>query len=188
MTHWIHAETPFGNIVYQTSSRDDGAPTIVMHGVGTLTAEDALTASHQGDTVPNWDATKAEARRIAEEAGAPLARWYTPDPPLTVNGKSYTESVWAEFRTDANDEPYVFFRMGGLTAAAQRKVASWLLENREALTGGENGRASAIAAARDTLRWAERNLSEAREAARLREQERDTAAAKLATLEGEARP
>lgn len=184
MTHWIHTETPFGNIVYQISNRDDDAPMIVMHGVGTLTAADALTTDYQGDTVPDWDAMKAEARRIADEAGAPLARWYTPDPPLTINGKSYTDSIWAEFRTDGNGEPWVYFRHGGLTDAAARKLGAWLMDNREALTGGENGRASVIASARYALRWAEREAEDARKKYDEAEAERYAAAAKLAALIG----
>lgn len=187
MTHWIHAETPFGGIVYQISTRDNDAPNIVIHGVGSLTAAEALTTNHQGDTVPDWDAMKAEARRIADEAGAPLARWYTPNPPLTINSKPYIESIWAEFRTDADAQPYVWFRFGGLTEAAQRKLGAWLIENREALTGGENGRASAIAAARDALRWADEAETEAEKTLAEARAKRDAAARALAALlDGEA--
>lgn len=186
MTHWIHTETPFGNAVYQISQGDDG-PTIVFHGVGTLTAEQSLTISYQGDTVPDWDAMKAEARRIAEEAGAPLAAWYAPDPALTINGKQYTDSVWAEFRTHIwNGEPWIMFRSGDLTDAAQRKFGAWLIENREALTGGENGRASAIASATDALRWAERHVGEAEHKLAEAKADRDAAVAALNTLTWEA--
>lgn len=185
MTHWIHTETPFGNIVYQISTPDDAAPYLVLHGVGTLTADRALKSDYQGDTVPDWDAMKAEARRIADEAGAPLPRWYAPDPPLTINGKTYTRSVWAEFRTDRTGAPSVFFRMGDLTDAAERKMGAWLLDNREALTGGENGRASAIAAARDALRWADEAETAAEKALAEARAKRDAAARALAALTGE---
>ena len=179
MTHWIHTETPFGNAVYQISQTDENMPTIVLHGVGTLTAEQVLKADYQGDTVPDWDAMKAEARRIADEAGAPLAAWYAPNPALTVNGKSYTDMIWAEFRNDYNGDLYVSFRLGELTDAAQRKFGAWLMENRAALMGGENGRASAIASATDALRWAERELDDARDAEAKAKAARDDAAAAL---------
>src|SRR5690606_17205774 len=186
MTHWIHTETPFGNAVYQIGQGDDG-PTIVFHGVGNLTAAEALTTNHQGETVPDWDAMKAEARRIAEDAGAPLAAWYAPNPALTINGKQYTGSIWAEFRTDAEGEPYVFFRMGSLTDAAQRKFGAWLIENRDALTGGENGRASAIASARDDLRRANDAVDKAHKAYEEAVSASIAASDKLAALTGEAR-
>src|SRR5690606_3508060 len=187
MTHWMHTETPFGNAVYQIGQGDDG-PTIVFHGVGNLTAAEALTTNHQGETVPDWDAMKAEARRIAEDAGAPLARWYTPDPALTINGKAYTDSIWAERKhLPQLPEPYIFFRMGGLTDAAERKFGAWLLDNWGALTGGENGRASAIASARDDLRRANDAVDKAHKAYEEAVSASIAASDKLAALTGEAR-
>ncbi|MEV5068902.1 hypothetical protein MRBLMI12_000458 [Microbacterium sp. LMI12-1-1.1] len=181
MPHWSHTETPFGSIVYATSNRGD-VPSITLHGAGELDAAAALTTDHNGDSVPNWDAMKAEAKRQAEEAGAPLASWYTPNPSLTINGKSYSDTVWGELRTDVDGIDWVYFRNGGLTDAARRKLGAWILENRTALFDGENGRASAIASARDALRWAEMAVTEAEEAAYKARTERDAAQAKLDEL------
>ena len=187
MPHWTHTETPFGNIVYQVSNRGDDAPSIMIHGAGELDPAAAITTDHNGDSVPNWDAMKEEAKRIAEEAGAPLASWYSPNPSITINGKSYSDSLWGEIRTDGDGETYVYFRnRAGLTDAAERKLSAWIIENRETLFGGENGRAAAIASARDALRWAELALTEAQMAADKARTERDAAHAKLDALTTEA--
>ena len=171
MPHWHHAETPFGNIVYSlTLDPTDGhsaaekAATIYAHGVGTLSAADALTTNYQGDTVPDWDAMKAEARRIADDAGAPFPAWYSPNPGIVVNGKSYSDGIAATFwrPSERRAKHPVWITSGGLTDAADRKLCAWLEEHRAELIDGDAADAERRSNAVDTYRDAVRNLTAAR--------------------------
>lgn len=186
MTHWEHAETPFGNIIYSlgtpTFLKDDptAGPSHVkayIMGAGSLPAEVALKLDFRGDRVPDFDALKDHARAVAEAAGQPFAEWFSPNPALRINGKDYYSSVTAVFY-DAEQQARGHDHYAGrvaiegareFTQAAANKLSTWLNEHRQELIegdpaerAGDDRAVEAARSARAELERAERALRQAK--------------------------